>query len=92
MNSHVLWGDCISYINNHQVTLNFYIGHTCTTHSRSLTCHLSKLSAIRAHIDQRITNNQNTINKRQILIINIKISYKTDSKENHEILETTRIK
>lgn len=41
-------GDCISNGNNHQITLNSYVGDTCTTHPRKLTCDLSKFDVVRA--------------------------------------------
>lgn len=54
--------------------------------SRRLTCHLSKLSSIYAHIDQHITYEQNTtINRSQILVNNTKVHYITQCKERFKI-------
>lgn len=43
---------CMSKLINNKknAALTSYIGHTCSALSRRLTCHLSKQSAIRAHI------------------------------------------
>lgn len=59
MNSHVFWWN-ISNI-NHKVTRDHYIGHTCTTSSRRLTCHFSKLSAFCEDIDYQITTKMQLI-------------------------------
>lgn len=75
-------GDFISYINNQTIKNHALL-------SRRLTCHLSKLSSIHAHIDQHITYEQNpTINRSQILVINTKIHYITQCKERLKIPES----
>lgn len=85
MNSYVFFRDCIS--NN-----NSYIGHTCTTLSRRLTCHLFKSSAIPVHMDEHMTNTQNNINIKQILVDDANILDRTQCKEKLKILEAVEIK
>lgn len=56
----------MSNSNNQLTTLNFYIGHTCTTLSRRLTCHMSIFSSIPAYIDEHMRNKQNNNNTKML--------------------------
>lgn len=60
---------------NQQTTVNYCIGHACTTHSLRLIYHFSGYSAILSRMNQHITNNQNVIKIRQILMFNTNILY-----------------
>lgn len=52
-------------------TLNFYIGHTCITLSRRLTCHMSMFSAVRAYIDEYLTNRKIILKLDNILQVTV---------------------
>ena len=80
--------DCISNINDDKTKLNSYIGHTTTTFSRALTCHLSKFQAIRALINKYIReDNKTPTNIRKIVVDHTEISYNINYPKKIKVLE-----
>lgn len=59
---------------------------------RRLTCHLSKITAIPAYVDEHMTNKQKNISIRQMLVDNRNILHMTLCKEIVNFLEAVVIK